>query len=193
MDRQTSNTKMKACSMVICCFFLIATAEYSTAKPNYLPKNSHPAAAFKTHSSMRKDTPSFTLEDKNGKKIKLTDLKGKVVFINFWAPWCAPCREEMPGLDKLYRHFKEAKNVEFITVDMDHNFKKSLPFMSSNRFMLPVYVADTEIPADFIGEAIPTTVILDQSGKIVFRQEGGMDYYNERFIKYIESLSISKK
>ncbi|WP_436536606.1 TlpA family protein disulfide reductase, partial [Klebsiella pneumoniae] len=79
----------------------------------------------------------------------------------------------MPGLDKLYRRLKSDPNLVFVTVDMDRNPKKSLAFMSSNRLTLPVYVAASQIPADFIGDAIPTTVILDQSGKIVFKQEGG--------------------
>jgi thiol-disulfide isomerase/thioredoxin len=194
MEHKTLNIAIKACKMVIACLLLLATAALdSTAKPHYLLLNSHPSITLKTYSLKRKDTPSFTLEDKNGKKVRLSELKGKVVFINFWAPWCAPCREEMPGLDKLYSHFKGDKNIEFITVDLDHNFKKSLAFMSKSRFMLPVYVAVTEIPADFIGEAIPTTVILDRSGKIVFRQEGGVDYYNEHFIKYLEHLFFSKK
>jgi thiol-disulfide isomerase/thioredoxin len=188
MSHQTSTTKMKACKIVAIGLFLIITAALNgSASPFYLGINNLSVSAFK-NSFVDKGTPSFTLEDKNGKRIKLTDLKGKTLLINFWAPWCAPCREEMPGLDKLYRHFKDDTNVIFITVDMDHNLKKSLAFMSSNQLMLPVYVAETQIPSDFIGDAIPATVIVDQSGKIVFKQEGGLDFNDEHFIKYLKIL-----
>ncbi|PAW95356.1 hypothetical protein CKK33_18370 [Mucilaginibacter sp. MD40] len=188
MSHQTSITQRKACKIIPIGLFLILTASFNvSASPFYLYKNSLSVFPFKI-SSVEKDVPSFILKDKNGKRIKLTELKGKILLINFWATWCAPCREEMPGLDKLYRHFKDDKNVIFITVDMDHNLQKSLAFMSSNRLMLPVYVAESRIPADFIGDAIPTTVILDQSGKIVFKQEGGLDFNDENFIKYLKSL-----
>ncbi len=178
------------CAGMATLFLLSAAALNSSAEAYYLNTNKVLISTFNTYSSIVSDTPSLTLEDKNGKKLKLTDLKGKIVVINFWAPWCAPCREEMPGLDKLYRRLKSDQNLVFVTVDMDHDFKKSLPFMKEKGFLLPVYAAATTIPGEFMGDAIPTTVILDKSGKIVLRQEGAMEFYTESFIKYLENLSI---
>ncbi|HEK21023.1 TlpA family protein disulfide reductase [Mucilaginibacter rubeus] len=189
MDYQTTNKKKKGFYARIAALLLLSTgALNSSAEPYYSNTNKVPVPTSATYYSIVSDTPSLTLEDKRSKKLNLTDLKGKVVVINFWAPWCAPCREEMPGLDKLYRRLKSDPNLVFVTVDMDRNLKKSLAFMSSNRLTLPVYVAASQIPADFIGDAIPTTVILDQSGKIVFKQEGGLDFNDEHFIKYLKSL-----
>ena len=118
----------------------------------------------------------ITFQDGNGKLIALNDLKGKVVFINFWATWCPPCIQEMPSINELKAKFEGNENIVFLMVDVDGKYKKAQTFMNKRKFNLPVYVPHSEIPKEFLGGAIPTTVILDKKGAIAIRLEGGRDY-----------------
>lgn len=128
--------------------------------------------------------PDMAFSGADGKTFTLSSLRGKVVFLNFWATWCPPCRAEMPSINALYERFKNDKNVIFLAVDTDGNYKKAKSFMNRKKFGLPVYIADTQIPGQLLGKAIPTTVIINKSGQIAFRQEGAADYGNEKFMEY---------
>lgn len=130
--------------------------------------------------------------DENKKVIALNDLKGKVVFINFWATWCPPCVEEMPSINALKKRYKNDPNVVFLMVDVDNNYEKSKKFMEKGGFDLPVHLPNGEIPSNFLGNAIPTTVILDKSGEMVGRMEGGRDYASPEMIKAMDDL-VAKK
>lgn len=131
----------------------------------------------------------ISFQDQNGKTISLSSLKGKVVFINFWATWCPPCIAEMPSVNQLYTQFRTNPDVVFIPVDVDHNFSKSVPFMTGNKFMLPVYAVIGNIPDGLLSEGIPTTIVVDKSGKIALRHIGPADYTNKGFTKYLTELS----
>lgn len=134
----------------------------------------------------------LTFINAEGTKISLSELKGKVVFINFWATWCPPCINEMPTIDKLKQHFKDRKELDFIMVDIDNEIEASTAFMKEYGYDLPVYTALGEIPSTFLGNAIPTTVILDKTGEIFVRLEGGRDYYSKEMIDTIQEL-LDKK
>ena len=118
----------------------------------------------------------ITFQDGNGKLIALNDLKGKVVFINFWATWCPPCIEEMPSINELKAKFEGNENIVFLMVDVDGKHQKSQAFMDKRKYNLSVYVPHSEIPKEYLAGAIPTTVILDKKGAIAARIEGGRDY-----------------
>lgn len=138
-----------------------------------------------TKNVVEKDV-SFT--DENGKTVTLSSLKGKVVFINFWATWCPPCREEMPTINTLRQKFKDNDQIVFLMVDVDGKMKKSKAFMEKNKYDLPVYAPKSSIPPDFLGNAVPTTIILDKNGKIAGRVEGSMDYSSPEVIKSLKEL-----
>ncbi len=127
--------------------------------------------------------------DVEGQRISLSALKGKVVFINFWATWCPPCIAEMPSIHKFYEKFKNNPNVVFLMVDVDGNFNKSEKFMQRRKFDLKVWNAASAIPETYLGNSIPTTVILNKRGELVFRHEGGADYENKDFQESINKLS----
>ncbi|MBW8687674.1 TlpA family protein disulfide reductase [Chitinophaga rhizophila] len=128
--------------------------------------------------------PDMAFSDGNGNSFTLSSLRGKVVFLNFWATWCPPCRAEMPSINTLYKKYKDDKNVVFLTVDTDGNYKKAKHFITKHKYDLPVYVADSRIPGELLGKSIPTTVIISKSGKVVYRQEGAADYGNDKFTDY---------
>ena len=133
--------------------------------------------------------PDIVFQGTNGRLLHLSDQKGKVIFLNFWATWCAPCIAEMPSINRLYEKLKGNKNIVFIIVDADHDFSKSRPFMAKRHFTMPLYQAASKIPESFLSNAIPTTTIIDRDGKVVFHQEGSADYNNPKVLEYLNSIS----
>lgn len=127
--------------------------------------------------------------DDKGNSIKLSEQKGKVVFINFWATWCPPCIAEMPSIDRLYAKYKNNKDVLFIMVDVDGKYEQSSAFMKKGKYSLPVSIPASEIPTEYFAGSMPTTVILDKSGKIAFHHVGGADYSNPEVAAFIDKLS----
>lgn len=123
-----------------------------------------------------------------GEVIELGDQKGKVVFINFWATWCPPCIAEMPAINKLYSSFEENEKVMFLMVDVDNSPAKSQKFMDKRKFDLPVYTPASPIPPSYLGGSIPTTLVLNKYGKVVFKHEGMGDFSNEEFKNFISQL-----
>lgn len=133
--------------------------------------------------------PDVVFQRSDGQKLHLAELKGKVLFINFWATWCPPCIAEMPSISGLYEKLKNNKNVLFIMVDADHNFQKSIPFMTKHHFGMPLYAVISNVPDTLVSNNIPTTTIIDKTGKIVFHQEGSADYSNPKILAYLNSIS----
>lgn len=133
-------------------------------------------------------TPDAIFTDSNDQRVQLSNLRGKVVFINFWATWCPPCIAEMPSINNLYKKYKSNKNIVFLMVDADGDLKKSLNFMRKRDFDLPVYIPASAIPESLFETSLPTTVVLNKKGQAVFRHEGSADYQNASFIKFIDEL-----
>ncbi|TDE09189.1 TlpA family protein disulfide reductase [Dyadobacter psychrotolerans] len=133
--------------------------------------------------------PNVYFKNGDGKAVDLASLKGKVIFINFWATWCPPCIAEMPSINDLYTKFKDKENVVFLMVDVDGNYQKSDSFMKKHHYALKVVSPASEIPPVFMQGAVPTTVILDQEGKMVYRQEGAADYSSDEMTEMIAQLA----
>jgi len=133
--------------------------------------------------------PNILFKDGEGRTVDLVSLRGKVVFINFWATWCPPCIAEMPSINALHEQFKEQENVVFLMVDVDGNHEKSKQFMSKHQYGLSVVSPASEISPVFMQGAIPTTVILDREGKMVYRQEGAADYSSLKIVEMITRVS----
>lgn len=132
---------------------------------------------------------SVLFKDGAGKTFDLASLKGKVVFINFWATWCPPCVAEMPSIHALQKKFANNMDVVFLLVDVDNKYEKSDQFMKKHGYDLKVVNPASDIPPVFFQGSIPTTVILDKKGKMVFRQEGAADYSSAEIIDLISKLS----
>ncbi|TDQ77438.1 TlpA family protein disulfide reductase [Sphingobacterium yanglingense] len=115
-------------------------------------------------------------------------LKGKVLFINFWATWCPPCRAEMPSIQKLYDKFKDNDNIEFLIVEIEGDTEGTEKFLTDQKLKLPIVYPNGEIPSNWLGGAIPTTVILDKSGKIAAKEEGMYDYSTKEVEAFVQNL-----
>lgn len=133
--------------------------------------------------------PSVTFEGSDGKFLNLQQQKGKVVFINFWATWCPPCVAEMPSINELYGKLKNNKNIVFIMADADGNFDKSELFMRKRDYAMPLYRINGNFPESLFKGTLPTTVIFDKEGKMVFSHEGSADYGGSKVSDYLKQLA----
>jgi thiol-disulfide isomerase/thioredoxin len=136
--------------------------------------------------------PNFSLIDVKGKTLSISDLKGKIVFINFWATWCQPCVQEMPSINALRQSFKDNDTVVFLTIDIDAELPKSTAYMENKGFNLPVYAATTAVPRELYYHSIPTSTILGKNGEIIWHYEGGKDYDSPEIRKILTDLLESK-
>ncbi|MCX7797629.1 MAG: TlpA family protein disulfide reductase [Melioribacter sp.] len=129
--------------------------------------------------------------DKNKLQKLIKERKGKVLFLNVWATWCAPCREEFPSIVKLSNEFKD---VDFVGISVDFPEEvetKIIPFLKSNKSTFTNYVNSLEDDEELINllnekwsGAIPATFIFDKKGKLLYFLEGKKSY--EEFKKHIE-------
>ncbi|HLT87130.1 MAG TPA: TlpA disulfide reductase family protein [Sphingobacterium sp.] len=126
--------------------------------------------------------------DDNGEIINIPDLKGKVVFLNFWATWCPPCKAEMPSIQVLKDKFKDNDQVAFLIVEIEGKKEKARDFMQQGNMDLPIFYPESQIPGEWLGGAIPTTVILDKTGKIAAQHEGMADYSRTEVSDFITEL-----
>ncbi|TYR31281.1 TlpA family protein disulfide reductase [Sphingobacterium phlebotomi] len=127
--------------------------------------------------------------DDNGEVVNIPDLKGKVVFLNFWATWCPPCKAEMPSIQVLKDKFKDNDQVAFLIVEIEGEKEKARGFMQQGNMDLPIYYPESQIPGEWLGGAIPTTVILDKTGKIAAQHEGMADYSRTEVSDFITELT----
>jgi thiol-disulfide isomerase/thioredoxin len=130
---------------------------------------------------------NFILVDQTGKSLDVSTLKGKVIFLNFWATWCPPCVAEMPDINHLYQEV-DKENIVFLMVSMDEDFAKAKKFAEKRRFSFNVYRPVTSIPAVFSGNVIPSTYIISPRGKILVKKEGMAQYNTESFREFLKSL-----
>src|SRR5690606_16804378 len=114
--------------------------------------------------------------------------KGKVIFLNFWATWCPPCIAEMPSVNALYNRFKDNKSVAFVLVDADGKMKSAQAFMEKHKHDLPVYIPAGQIPGQLFRGSLPTTLIINKKGEIVFGHEGMADYNSDQVVKFMNDL-----
>ena len=131
-------------------------------------------------------------KDAEGSEINLADLRGKIVFINFWATWCPPCLAEMPSVNSLHQKFMDDKDVVFIMVDADGNFEKSQTYMNKRQYKMPVYHMASSIPENLFKGSLPTTIVFDKKGRIAFHEEGAANYGSQKFIDFIVKLKNLK-
>lgn len=138
------------------------------------------------------DLTGIRFKNAKGDVVDLGQLKGKVIFLNFWATWCPPCLAEMPSVNKLYAQFKTDKEVVFLLVDADSDFTKAQAYMDRKKYPLPVYQSISQVPEAIFKNSLPTTVVFDKMGRLSFKGEGAADYNSPKFIAFINQLKEQK-
>lgn len=188
MKTQFKNLAVRSGIFIITAISLAACENTDKSKENNTESVNTPTEEVTQVEAPAPAASDISFKDKSGKTVSLSSLKGKVVFINFWATWCPPCIHEMPSINELKQSYNGNDDIVFLMVDVDNNIEKSTAFMKDKGYDLPVYVPAGDIPQDYLGSAIPTTVILDKSGDMIARMEGGRDYKSPDIIKALNEL-----
>ena len=126
------------------------------------------------------------LRDPEGNIVSLSEFKGKVIFMNFWATWCPPCVAEMPAIDKL--HEEMGDEVAFVMLSRDQNFDTAVAFKEKKDYGLPIYELAGPLPAMYQSSALPTTFVIDAEGNLALTHKGMADYNTDEFKKFLNSL-----
>lgn len=135
------------------------------------------------------DAPDFILQTLDGKEVRLSELKGKGVFLNFWGTWCKPCEKEMPYMENQYSKYKE-KNVEILAVNIGESDLSVSTFVERHGLSFPILMDRKSVIVDLynIGP-IPTTILIDAEGKIVDSITGTMT--EQDIINHLTAISPS--
>jgi len=130
--------------------------------------------------------PDFALQDMNGKTVRLSDYKGKTVLLEFWATWCPPCREAVPGLEKLHNTYKD-KGLVVLAVSMDQGgWDQVTSFISEHHITYTVLKGSDDVAEKYRIRAIPMMLILNKEGNISKRYLGmGSDEEVEKDVKAV--------
>jgi peroxiredoxin len=130
----------------------------------------------------------FTLADLAGKKITLSDYKGKVVLLNFWATWCPYCVEEMPSLQLLYDRYK-GKKFELLAVSVGEELSDVKKFAEKGGYQFKILLdKDKNVGRQYRAFSLPLTYIIDKKGIVVDKIIGSRDWMRDPVVKTIERL-----
>ena len=121
----------------------------------------------------RKTAPDFSLKDANGKTVKLSDYRGKVVLLNFWATWCGPCKVEIPWFMEFEQQYKD-KGFAVLGVAMDdEGWQAVKPYLSERKVNYRVLMGDDSVTQLYGGvDSLPTTFVIDKDGRIASAHVG---------------------
>ncbi len=135
-----------------------------------------------------KKIDNIEFENLSGNIVNLQNFKGKLIIINFWATWCAPCREEMPSLDKLQID-EELENLKIFPINVgQEKISKSEDFYKDYKIKnLDIYHDQSlNLPNKFFLRGLPTTIFIDKNGLEFARAVGSIDFQNEKFINWLK-------
>ena len=137
----------------------------------------------------QKIADDFTLATPKGHKVKLSDYRGKLVFMNFWATWCPPCREEMPAMQRLWDQQKD-KGFVILAISVDHDPGLVPSFVKNHKFTFPVLVDPKMEAANAYGvRALPSSFIIDRQGNMAALALGPRNWDNDAANSLIEGLA----
>lgn len=144
--------------------------------------------AFAKTEDLSGAAPDFTLPLAGKKKLKLSQLQGNVVMINFWASWCGPCREEMPLIEDLFQKYKKLGFVVY-GVNVDANPKDAQALLKETGVSFPVgYDTKNKVSQLYSVDSMPSTVMVDRKGNMRFLHRGYKPGYEKDYEKQIRQL-----
>ncbi len=130
----------------------------------------------------------FELRDLTGKIVKLSAFKGKVVFLNFWATWCGPCRSEMPSMQRMYEKLHDA-GLEILAVDLQEEKRAVEGFVRELSLKFPILLDSTgTVGSKYNARAIPTTYLFDRKGFIFARAVGAREWDSPEMLETLRRV-----
>jgi peroxiredoxin len=134
--------------------------------------------------------PDFELKDPDGRLWRLSDMKGAVVFVNFWATWCAPCIEEMPSIQKLYEKTKDNPEFRLLTVLFRDDPKNAYLFMTEKKYTFPLLIdPDGSVARSYGLTGVPETYIIDKKGALRGKTIGPENWDSPGIIDNLNRIS----
>jgi peroxiredoxin len=132
--------------------------------------------------------PDFALKSSTGENLRLSEYRGDVVMINFWATWCGPCRQEMPLLDELYSRYQRV-GFNLLGVNIDDDSRRAMRMIEELGVNFPVlFDARKEVSELYEVDAMPVTVIVDREGTVRYVHHGYKPGYEDKYLDQIRSL-----
>ncbi|MEL6301982.1 MAG: TlpA disulfide reductase family protein [Pseudomonadota bacterium] len=135
-----------------------------------------------------KEAPDFSLQNSAGEQVSLSDLRGEVVMINFWATWCGPCREEMPLLDEMHSRYNRV-GFSLLGVNIDDDPRRAEEMIESLGVTFPVVFDSTKkVSEQYEVNAMPVTILLDREGVVRYVHHGYKPGYEDKYLEQIREL-----
>jgi peroxiredoxin len=132
--------------------------------------------------------PDFTLKSSSGENLRLSEFRGEVVMINFWASWCGPCRQEMPLLDELYSQYKPM-GFTILGVNVEENSAQAKQMLKENPVNFPVlFDNQSEVSKLYNVVAMPSTVLVDRDGNVRYLHQGYKPGFEEAYQQQVRAL-----
>jgi peroxiredoxin len=132
--------------------------------------------------------PDFALKSSTGKNLRLSEYRGDVVMINFWATWCGPCRQEMPLLDELYARYQRV-GFNLLGVNIDDDSRRAMKMVDELGVNFPVlFDAGKEVSKLYEVDAMPVTILVDREGTVRYVHHGYKPGYENAYLDQIRSL-----
>jgi len=134
------------------------------------------------------DAPDFNLEDQDGNFMKMSDFKGKVVIINFWATWCPPCRKEMPSMQRAWEKLKQ-EGIVMLAINVGEDSDQIFAFTAEYPVEFPLLMdRDSSVVRQWNVRGLPTTYIVNPAGKIVYQAIGDREWDSDEIMNQIRRL-----
>jgi thiol-disulfide isomerase/thioredoxin len=135
-----------------------------------------------------KAAPNFTLSTVDGQQVSLHQYRGKVVFLNFWATWCIPCREEMPALEQLHQTY-QSQDLTILSIDLKESADQVKVFFQKHGLSFPALLdQDGSVFRDYLVAGMPTTYLIGRDGTLLARGVGGRDWKRAEALQLIQEL-----
>ena len=132
--------------------------------------------------------PDFVLKSENGENLRLSEFRGEVVMINFWASWCGPCRQEMPLLDELHTQY-EPMGFTVLGVNVEEDPTKARQMLGDSPVSFPVlFDKESEVSKLYKVVAMPSTVLVDRDGNVRYLHQGYKPGYEEAYQQQVRAL-----
>lgn len=132
--------------------------------------------------------PDFVLKSSTGENLRLSEYRGDVVMINFWATWCGPCRQEMPLLDELYGRYQRV-GFSLLGVNIDDDSRRAMAMVKELGVRFPVlFDEEKKVSKLYEVEAMPLTILLDREGTVRHIHYGYKPGYEQKYLNEIRSL-----
>jgi peroxiredoxin len=132
--------------------------------------------------------PDFTLKSASGENVRLSELRGQVVLINFWASWCGPCRQEMPLLDQMYQKYGPL-GFTLLGVNVEQDTQDAERMLKDAPVSFPIlFDAQNQVSKLYDVTAMPSTVLVDRDGKVRYMHKGYQPGYEDEYQTQIRAL-----